>query len=482
VRVRSYARDARVGRVLPAHALARALCCWVCLTIALVAGLAAAQPALVVNGLEVAGVTSTLVPGNAYAPAAAFAAALGARFDVDAGARLVTLTLGGRLVQLRIVDDPGRAHQVDPAVTVDGRARAGPAAVYVGVEPYVPVKATGEALGAAVSFLADRNVVAVVLPTATVSARVDRSGAQERLVLRASAPTRVSTFYNAPVRTLQLRFERAEIGSALALEGAVFVRADVLPARGAVDVRIQLGPDGGYSLAELPDGDGFVVVVGFGAESAAAPVASGREAAVRVVLDPARGGADEGHRFGNEREADLTLALALRLEAALARAGIDVELTRRADDGLAVRDRAAMGTGADLFVSLHAGQLPRGQLRVHYLGEAASLPTLEDAIRFNAETSLRRPETDGIRRQVLLDLVVDLGVGRRYAEALAAELLQAGGYLVDGPRGAPLAVLTGAGGRGLLIEVGVDDLRDPSFAPILAATLATVVGSGGLVP
>jgi hypothetical protein len=43
-------------------------------------------------------------------------------------------------------------------------------------------------------------------------------------------------------------------------------------------------------------------------------------------------------------------------------------------------------------------------------------------------------------------------------------------------------VLTGAGGRGLLIEAGADDLRDPSFGPILAATLATVLGSGGLVP
>jgi N-acetylmuramoyl-L-alanine amidase len=449
---------------------------------ALVAGAAAAQPSLVVNGVEVPGVTSALVPGNAYAPAAALAAALGARFDVDPAARLVTFALGGRLVQLRIVDDPQRALAVDPAVTVDGRPHPGPAAVYAGVEPFVPVKATGEALGAAVSFLPERNVVLVVMPLATVSASLERSGGRELLLLRASAPTRVSTFFNAPVQTLQLRFERANIASALMFEGRGFVRADVLPGRGAVDVRIQLGPDVAYTLTELPDGGGFVVVVAIDGARVDVPAPPRAPAAVRIVLDPARGGADEGHRFGADREADLMLALALRLEELLRRAGYEVDLTRRADTGLTVRDRAALGTASDLFVSLHAGPLARGQLRVYHLGEAAQLPVLEDAIRFNAETSLRRPETDGVRRQVLLDLVVDLELGRRYATALAAELLQAGGYLVDGPRAAPLAVLTGAGGRGLLLEVGADDLRDPSFAPILAATLATVLGSGGLVP
>lgn len=436
---------------------------------------AAAQASLAVNGLEVEGVTSSLVSGTAYAPASAFASAIGARFDVDPTARLVTFTFGGRIVQLRVVDDPDRATLVSPAVTVDGRAVAGPAAVYVGVEPYVPVKAAGEALGAAVSFLSERNVVAVVVPQATVVGTVERRGDQERLVLRASAPTRVTSFFNAPAHTLQLRFERAQVSAASALEGDAFVRADVLSARGAVDVRVQLAPDSGYTVTEFRDGDGFMVVVAFGPAQAAVQEREPRaDARARVVIDPAPGSIRDG-------DGDLTLTLARSLETLLARS-YDVELTRTGASSMSLQDRSAAGVGARLFVSLHAADLARGHLRVHHLGDADGLPALEDAIRFNAETSLRRPETDGVRRQVLLELVVDLGAGRRYAESLASELGQAGGYLVDGPHAAPLAVLTGAAGRGLLIEVSPDDLRDPSFGPILAATLATVIGSGGLVP
>ncbi len=441
-------------------------------------GFAGAQATLVVNGVEVPGVTSSLVPGTAYAPAAAFASALGARFDIDPTARLVTFTFGARLLQLRVVDDPDRATLVTPALTVDGVDRVGPAAVYVGVEPFVPVKATGEALGAAVSFLSDRNVVAVVMPPATVTGNVDRRSGQERLVLRASAPARVTTFFAEGAQTLQLRFERALAPQASAFEGVGFVRADVIPSRGGVDVRVQLAPDTGYSVHEVPDGAGFAVVIGFGpARAAPVAVVSPQAEAPRIVLDPAAPSAGAG-------DADLTAALAAILEASLRRSGYEVERTRSAGATMPpLHERAAAGVGASLFVSIQsAGDLPRGRLRVHYLGEASDLPALEDAIRFNAETSLRRPETDGVRRQILLELVVDLDVGRRYAEALADEVLQYGGYQVDGPHGAPLAVLTGAGGRGLLIEVGADDLRDPSFGPMLAATLATVLGSGGLVP
>jgi hypothetical protein len=43
--------------------------------------------------------------------------------------------------------------------------------------------------------------------------------------------------------------------------------------------------------------------------------------------------------------------------------------------------------------------------------------------------------------------------------------------VVDAPTGAPLAVLTGAAGRGLLIEMSAEDLRDPSAATTLARVL-----------
>ncbi len=435
-----------------------------------------AQPLLVVNGVEVAEATNALVPGTAYAPAAGLAQALGARLDVDGPSQRVTLTLGGRIVQLRLVEDASRA-ALGEAVRVDGVPRDGPAAVLVGVEPFVPVKVSAEALGARVSFVPERSQVIVLVPRASISAQLEGSGPSERLVLRASAPTRVSSFLNEAVQTLQLRFERSDLRVAQSFEGDAFVRADVVPSRGDVDVRIQLAPDMRANWIEMPDGRGFVVVVSFArttpGEPARAPVAE----RARLVLDPAGGSGPAA-----DQAAALTLEVARTAAQRLERAGYEVELTRPGPALPAVAERAASGTGARFFLTLQQADLAPGTLRIYHLGDAADLDALEDAVRFNAEAVLRRPETDGVRRQVLLDLVIDLGLGARYAAALASEMRQAGGYQVDGPRAAPVAVLTGAAGRGVLLEVSAADLRDPGFGQLLAAVIATVVASGGMLP
>lgn len=439
-------------------------------------GLGLAQPQLVVNGLEVADATNALVPGTAYAPAAGLAQALGARLDVDAATQRVTLALGGRIVQLRLVEDASRAAQAG-AVRVDGVERDGPAAVLVGVEPFVPVKVSAEGLGARVSFVGERNQVIVIIPRATITAQLEGSGSSERLVVRASAPTRVSAYLNETTQTLQLRFERSDLAAARSFVGDAFVRADVLPGRGDVDVRIQLEPEVSASWTELPDGRGFAVVVSFARAVAGTPEPVAPPRAARVVLDPA-GGTGPAAADAAALTLEVVRVAAQRLE----RAGYEVELTR---PGLAlpsVADRAAHGAGSRMFLTVQQADLPRGSLRLYHLGDAADLNTLHDAVRINAEALLERPETDGARRAVLLDLVVDLGLGARYAEAMARELRQAGGYQVDAPRAAPVAVLTGAAGRGVLLEASADDLRDPGFAQLLAAVVATVVASGGLLP
>ncbi len=434
-----------------------------------------AQPQLVVNGVEVAGATSSLVPGTAYAPAAALAQALGARLDVDLASRRLTLTMGGRIVQLRWVEEAGAATSLADALRVDGAPRVGPAAVMSGVEPFVPVKASAEALGGRVSYVAESNQVLVVVPRPRVTASLQGSGTSERLVLRASAPTRVTSFMNETVQTLQLRFERSDIDMAQTFVGDGFVRADLLPARGDVEARVQLAPDTRVTWTEVPDGAGFAVVVSF-ARAVAAPDAgagTGGDGA-RVVIDPGSGGADGA--------AELTLEAARVAAQRLERSGFEVALTRSGPALPTVSERAAQGVGARLFLSLQVADVPPGSLRLYHLGDASDLGALQDAVRFNAEELVRRPGTDEVRRQVLLDLVVDLELGARYAQAMAGELRQAGGYQVAAPRAAPVAVLTGAAGRGLLLEASATDLRDPAFAQLLGATLATVVSSGGLVP
>lgn len=451
--------------------------CLSVLAVALLAGVLAAQPQLVVNGLDVAGASTDLVRGTTYAPASALAQALGARLDVDLASQRVTLALGGRIVQVREVDDPASATALGDAVRVDGIPRDGPAAVRRGVETHVPVKVVAEALGARVSFVPERNQVIVVAPRARISAGLEGSGRTERLVLRASTPTRVTSYFNETVQTLHLRFERSDVGGAQSFVGSGFVRADVLPAGADVDVRIQLAPRTRVDWTELPDGGGFAVVVRFAAADPDAPEPAATVEALRVVLDPA-----VGTGVATDEAAALTLEVARVAAQRLERAGFDVVLTRSGPAVPAVAERSALGTGARVFLSIQVADLPPGTLRLYHLGDASDLGALEDAVRFNAEAVMDRPETDAVRRRVLLDLIVDLEVGARFAESMAAALRDAGGYQVSPPRAAPVAVLTGAAGRGLMLEVGPADLRDPSFGQLVAATLATVATSGGMLP
>gem|GEM_PF-724669 len=430
---------------------------------------ASAQPSLIVNGVSVPGATSSLVSGTAYAPAAALAQALGARFDIDLLSQRLTFTLGARVVQVRTVNDPGAAANMATAITRDGVPLEGPAAVLSGVEPFVPVKATAEALGAGVTFLAASNQVLVVLPRATVSAEREGRGGDERLVLRVSSPTRISAFVNDAAQRLELRIERSNAAPSVPLSGDAFIRADVDQVRGDVDVRVQLAPGRSARWVEVPDGTGFAVIITFPA-STLSQAASTPPRGTRVVLDPASD--------GSERAA-LTLEAARVVAQRLERSGIDVDLTRSGPTLPAVEERSASGTGARLFVTLQPAQLAPGTLRVYYLGDAADLRALEDAVRVNAEAVVQRPLTDAVRREILLDLVVDLSHGARYAAALVAALRDGGGYQVAPPIAAPVAVLTGAAGRGLLLEVSASDLSDPAFATHLASALVGLLSGDG---
>jgi N-acetylmuramoyl-L-alanine amidase len=80
----------------------------------------------------------------------------------------------------------------------------------------------------------------------------------------------------------------------------------------------------------------------------------------RVVVDPGHGGVDPGNpgtivNGRRVREAQLTLAIALRLEKELERLGVDVYMTRRTDTLIARDDRGAIANAqkGDLFLSIH---------------------------------------------------------------------------------------------------------------------------------
>lgn len=442
-------------------------------------GAAAAQPALVVNGVAVPGNTTDLVQGTSYAPAAALANALGAEAFPDAQRTVYTLKLGGHVLQAAIAGDAAAAAQ--GGLVLDGRTVDGPGALQSGPEVFLPVKPVAEALGGRVAYLAERQTVVVVQPRARLSAILrQRSGSEERLVLRLSAPVRTSSFLNEPVNTLELHLERTDLSAAVsAVEGDDFVRAAASASAGAVDVRVTLQDGVRASSYALPDGRGFELVITF----ARGPADAGAGAGGTIVLDPGHGGQDPGLRFpGYGSEASLTLAFAQRLRGALQARGFQVRLTRDSDTDVPADRRSADGIGADLFLSIHGAALPPGQYHAYYLADADGIDSLQMAIRANAQDAAQRQTTDSLRRRILLDLVPDLDVGRRFVDGLGAQLFQAAGFRSSDTAGVPLYVLGGAAGRGVLMEFSPEDLDSTTLPDTVAAALDAVFRAGGGSP
>ncbi|HEX7040862.1 MAG TPA: N-acetylmuramoyl-L-alanine amidase [Trueperaceae bacterium] len=430
---------------------------------------ALAQPALVVNGREVAGNTTALVSGASYAPAAPLAAALGATAAVDLGRGLVVLDAGGRLLQVLVAPSPQEASALPGALRLDGVAVPGPAAVVSGSEVYLPVKQVAEALGASVTYLEEQGTVVVVQPRARLTG-MRRLTNPERIELDLSAPVRYSAFYNEPVQTLQVHFERTDVEVRLSpVEGERFIVATAMAAGGGADVRVQLAEDATYDVYQLPDGRGFRLVIALG-DAGENPLAAG----LRVVIDAGHGGQDTGLVGPEGSESSLTLAAAQRLASALRQRGFEVVMTRDGDFSVPVGTRSAAGIGADLFVSLHAADLPPGTYNAYYLGEAGDVASLEMAIRSNAGAAAER-ETDRLRRELLLGLVPDLEAGREFAEGIGATLFTLGDYRAGEVGPAPLQVLGGAAGRGVLLEFSPADLASDALGLHLAASVADVL-------
>ncbi len=430
---------------------------------------ALAQPALIVNGREVAGNTTALVSGTSYAPAAPLAAALGATAVTDLGRGVVVLDAGGRLLQVLVAASPQEATTVQGALRFDGVAVPGPAAVVSGGEVYLPVKQVAEALGANVTYIEEQGTVVVVQPRARLTA-MRRLTNPERVELALSAPVRYSAFYNEPVQTLQVHFERTDVEVRLPpLEGDRFVIATALAAGGGADVRLQLAEGATYDVYQLPDGRGFRLVIALGA-AGENPLAAG----LRVVIDAGHGGQDTGIVGPEGSESSLALAAAQRLAGALRQRGFDVVLTRDGDFSVPVSTRSAAGIGADLFLSIHAADLPQGTFNAYYLGEAPDVASLDMAIRSNAGAAADR-ETDRLRRELLLGLVPDLDAGRGFAEGLGATLFTVGDYRAGEVGPAPLQVLGGAAGRGVLVEFSPADLATDELSLRLAEAVADVL-------
>ena len=101
----------------------------------------------------------------------------------------------------------------------------------------------------------------------------------------------------------------------------------------------------------------------------------------RVLIDPGHGGSDPGARGATGiTEKELVLRLGRKVANRLAAVGIEVALTRDADDTLSLAERVELTATADLLVSLHlnAAANPAAQGIETYLLPAAGQPGTAD--------------------------------------------------------------------------------------------------------
>ena len=388
---------------------------------------------LVVNGVNIAEFSNTLVPGTAYVAAEPFAQAIGATYRYSGEEQIVSFELAGRFVTLQVGGAMG-----------DARLQEG--------TPYVPVKEVARQLGGEVDYLTDAKTVVVVFPRARLRSvqPPDPWGSYERFVLRFSAPVTIEERFEPSLNTVRFRFARTDLTQKQNFSGERFSDAVLLPGSDYTDFTLTLGQGSAYEMYVVPEGMGTEVVVDiFSAEEVEA--ADEPSAPPIVVLD------------SNPNNAALG-ALVEGLRRALEERGAQVQLTQGG-----VSARMAAGIGAPLFVSLANAPLEAGQFGLYYLaGDAASLGAV---IRQNAaETRMDADELTPPQR-VLQSLAPDLSQGEAYAQRVS-ERLEAEGWQAVSVEGAPLYLLSGAAGRGVLLELNPTDLTSTS---VLIEPLADVL-------
>jgi N-acetylmuramoyl-L-alanine amidase len=195
--------------------------------------------------------------------------------------------------------------------------------------------------------------------------------------------------------------------------------------------------------------------------------------AARIVIDPGHGGHDPGALGEGVSEADVVLDVAIRLEALLAAAGVDVVLTRRSDEFIRLDERTAIATReqADLFLSIHANasraQSARG-VETYVLNFATDPNAEAVAARENASTEHTISSLSDIVRAITLHSKLDesRSLAGLVQRTLVAQLKPANKRLVDhGVKQAPFVVLVGAEMPSILAEVAF--ITNPQEARLL---------------
>ena len=433
---------------------------------------------LKIDGRESLGLNSQLLPGVPYVQALQLAQAMGAKYVLDRNALLATFDLGGRVLRIKIVKSAEDALVIQDGLMLNDSQPFGPPGIISEGFLFVPLQNVLESFNASLTYLDSEDYYLAVLPRAKVeNHQVLSKTNSDRIVINLSQYVPHGVFFNSAVDTLTVRFERTDLLKSLALNGKGFKSAKLIPGSGFTELQVELEPDYTYFIFELPSENGINFILDI--LPASQEELDSRVNPQRIVIDPGHGGEEVGQLFieyGWER--DLVFDFSEQLAKVLKIMGFTVELTRSRASNPRTSSRSGQGFGANLFVSVHAADYPRGQYSIFYLEEAEGIDGLDYAVRENAGQEMSDLGTNQIRRQILLELIPNLDMGRRFAFALNDIMFQESGYVANTPRAAPIAVLAGAAGRGLLLEFGPQDLTSTSLIDAVASALNALATGG----
>jgi len=254
----------------------------------------------------------------------------------------------------------------------------------------------------------------------------------------------------------------------------------------AAEARLRVdagGPAGTPAARPAPPGADVNARAAEAGGALRAPAPPPRTGPWRVVVDAGHGGHDSGARGRSGlSEKDVTLDLARRVAALLARRGVDASMTRDDDRYITLQDRVdiARRAKADLFVSIHVNSSPNSGARgveSYVYGSQARGRRLADLVRFeNADANYVGIIVSDLQQQQFHEASI------RTAGAIENAMvrsLNTVGRANRRVKEAPFYVLARAGQPSVLIEVGfisnpVEErkLRDEAYRARLADTIA----------
>jgi len=194
----------------------------------------------------------------------------------------------------------------------------------------------------------------------------------------------------------------------------------------------------------------------------------------RIVIDAGHGGHDPGAQARGIVEAELVLDIALRVEKLLQKTpGVEVVLTRRTDEFVALQERTAIANreGADLFLSIHANASSSAQahgIETYFLNFASNLSAAAVAARENAASGQAMNALPDIVKAIALNNKLD--ESRDFATQIQHSMVETLGKsnktVKDlGVKQAPFVVLIGASMPSVLAEISF--VTNPQEARLL---------------